>query len=262
MGATSSFVTKELSKKTWPDYQRFFSQGNGWDHCGCTWYHGVRARGLRTFAEQRDFNLNVKCDLVERRLAHGILVYANREPIGWCQFGSKDELPIAEHQKRRPRLLPDDTEDNVWRITCFCTVKEYREQGVAELALRAALKGIRKRGGGVVKSYPIVTLPNDPRLDELVRAHGGNAREVLDRARKQFGATDVVAYDRKAFSVGGVSLHGFGPLWALVRRVPGVLHPGTVAMFEREGFKASGVIGPTSRKLPSSRLVMQRTVRR
>jgi hypothetical protein len=36
-------VTKELSKRTWPDYVRFFSQGNGWDHCGCTAYQGFRA---------------------------------------------------------------------------------------------------------------------------------------------------------------------------------------------------------------------------
>jgi hypothetical protein len=42
----------------------------------------------------------------------------------------------------------------------------------------------------------------------------------------------------------------------------GVLHPGTVAMFERQGFKASEVVQQTSRKLPMSRLVMERTVRR
>src|SRR5919109_1220813 len=72
------FVTKELSKRTWPDYVRFFSQGNGWDHCGCTAYQGFRAPArVRKWADKRDWNLAVKCDLVDRGLAHGILVYSD-----------------------------------------------------------------------------------------------------------------------------------------------------------------------------------------
>jgi hypothetical protein len=29
------FTTRELSPRTWPDYERFFSSGYGWDHCAC-----------------------------------------------------------------------------------------------------------------------------------------------------------------------------------------------------------------------------------
>lgn len=126
-------------------------------------------------------------------------------------------------------------------------------------------------------ALPVVTFPPDPQLDDLVRKHmtfphqilsleeasrlGGGAAEVLRYANRRYGATDVVAYDRRAFSVGGIFIHRHGPLWAAVQRIPAVLHPGTAAMFECQGFKATGVIQPTRRKLPMSRLVMEPTVR-
>jgi ribosomal protein S18 acetylase RimI-like enzyme len=45
----------------------------------------------------------------------------------------------------------------LWRITCFVVDREHRRRGVAGLALKAALEAIRKRGGGVVEAYPIVS---------------------------------------------------------------------------------------------------------
>jgi hypothetical protein len=38
-------------------------------------------------------NRREKRELVEKRGSHGILVYADGEHIGWCQYGPKDELP-------------------------------------------------------------------------------------------------------------------------------------------------------------------------
>jgi hypothetical protein len=29
------YTTKELTKETWPDFERLFSQSNGWDFCWC-----------------------------------------------------------------------------------------------------------------------------------------------------------------------------------------------------------------------------------
>lgn len=94
-----TFTTKELSKRTWPDYARFFSQGNGWDHCGCTFMQGFRApKHLRKWADQRDWNLEVKRGLVEDVRAHCVLVEAGV----------------------RRRLFADG-EERLWKITCFCT---------------------------------------------------------------------------------------------------------------------------------------------
>ena len=85
-----AYTTKDLTVRTWPDFVSLFSKGNGWDFCWCM--HFQRPRTLpkgqrrRTRAERGVRNRRQKKELVEHGLAHGILVYAKGEPVGW--FGN------------------------------------------------------------------------------------------------------------------------------------------------------------------------------
>jgi ribosomal protein S18 acetylase RimI-like enzyme len=141
-------TTKELSKRTWADLEKLYSQpGNGWNFC---WYM-ICQRGRQlprgqfpNRAAQAVQNRLEKKALVDQGRSHGILVYSGREPVGWCQFGPKNELPLA-----------DDASEGAWRITCFVTHKDFRRQGVASVALRAAVAAIAKRGGGVIEGFPL-----------------------------------------------------------------------------------------------------------
>jgi hypothetical protein len=58
--------------------------------------------------------------------AHAALVYADSACVGWCQFGSPDELPRIKLKRAYLEGLEALPE---WRITCFL-------------------------GGGMVESYP------------------------------------------------------------------------------------------------------------
>jgi GNAT superfamily N-acetyltransferase len=255
-----SWTTKELSTKTWGDYERFFSQGNGWDHCGCVAYQGFRPpREIRKWSDKGEWALARKRDLLGQGLSHGILVYEGREAIGWCQYGPASELPIP----RNPGATASNGARTVWRITCFCVLPDYRQHGVTEVALSAALRSIAKAGGGLVRAAPIVALPNDPGLDELIRERGsGQDRFVLAHAKEVYGATSVVAYDRRAWSVGGIFINGLGPLWASVRPARLIRsHAGSVSLFERHRFQPIAAIDPGRVKLPVSALVMERTLR-
>ena len=71
--------------------------------------------------------------------------------MGWCQFGSPEELPLIKFG-RAYRSVPSTPPD--WRITCFFVDKEYRGKGVAAAALKGALRDIARLGGGTVESYP------------------------------------------------------------------------------------------------------------
>lgn len=260
----STFSTKELSSRTWHDYVRFFSQGNGWDHCGCTAYQGFRAPSkIGKWADKRDWSLELKRRLVERGLAHGILVYAGGNPVGWCQFGRKGELPIQEEQRKellkgapgwkRQWAFPEtgNQNDRLWRITCFCTDKQFGDHGIAGIALRAALEVIRKRGGGLVEAFPTATIPeSDERLAaakhwrrdlfKLINAHGRYSNEV-----ERYMSTPPPPIKVAVKGIG--EINGLG--W-----VYGAMHSGTVGMFEREGFTAVSAWGS------GPRVVMQRTV--
>jgi hypothetical protein len=264
------FTTKELSKRTWADYVQFFSQGNGWDHCGCTFAQGFRApKELRKWADQRDWNLDVKCRLVEDARAHGILVYAGVEPVGWCQFGPANELPlVARGEYIDPRAagprrrLFDHGEERLWRITCFCTRPDHARQGVTGVALRAALRSIAKRGGGVAEAYPIVLAKGDPANDErlarvvewystfnrIIKTHGRFADEMEEHLRNRVQVTELVE------GLGEVDATYYG-------RGANV---GTVNLFGRVGFEAVSVVPKRRSYVHPDRhpthVVMQKTV--
>ena len=83
--------------------------------------------------------------------AHAALVYDGSNCVGWCQFGSTDELPRI---KSKRAYLDGLTNLPDWRITCFFVDREYRSKGVAAAALGGALREIARLGGGIVESYP------------------------------------------------------------------------------------------------------------
>ncbi len=156
------YSAKELSKQTWPDFERLFLKqgvvGDGW-WCWCMYHQRPLSlpeiKQQRTRAERAVRNRCEKRELVEKGCAHGILVYAKGEPVGWCQYGPREELPRVDNSSKYRRLDFEDGKDRSWRITCFVVDKEHRQRGVATAGLKAALEAIRKKGGGLVEAYPV-----------------------------------------------------------------------------------------------------------
>ena len=150
------FITRELVPSTWPDFERLLSkQGSCW----CMWYHRPYSREQEmkkyrvTKSELPSHNKKRKKELVAQGRSHGIIVYSDSRPVGWCQYGPKDELPQIDRGRFYRKLdLKDD--GRLWRVTCFFVDKGYRRRGVAPVALQAALASIRKKGGGIVEAYP------------------------------------------------------------------------------------------------------------
>ncbi len=106
--------------------------------------------------QRKKNNQRDKESLVRQGRSHAILVYDKDRPVGWCQYGTKEELPRID-AGRGYRKIPPLAEEKIWRITCFFVDQEYRGKGVAKLALRAALESIGRQGGGIVEAYPVVS---------------------------------------------------------------------------------------------------------
>ena len=141
-------VTKALSADTWPDFARLVEANNGvWGGCWCMWYHG---KGEGADGSPADKRKAKECRVREGG-AHASLVFHGEECVGWCQFGSPDELPRIHNQRA---YLASDPKLPDWRITCFFSGKGHRGAGVASAALEGAIAQIRKLGGGRVEGYP------------------------------------------------------------------------------------------------------------
>lgn len=92
-----------------------------------------------------------KARLVREGGAHAALVFDGETAVGWCQYGSPEELPGITHRAEveyEGAPVPD------YRLTCFFVDRRHRRKGVAEAALGGALELIAAAGGGVVEAYP------------------------------------------------------------------------------------------------------------
>jgi ribosomal protein S18 acetylase RimI-like enzyme len=224
------FTTRELSPQTWPDFERLFSQGGGWDFCACMVYQrGHHLKGPSRAAQAHVLNLRAKRQLVEHGRSHGILVYATDEAVGWCQYGPTTELPFPDADQVQ-KGVPVEDPTSQWRITCFVTHKKHRRHGVASIALAAALESIRKQGGGWIEATPLAstyTLPR--RYRQLVKAYGKDSPEA-QKFLEDWPSVVVRGVGRVPAEQGGFGSRA----WV-----------GTVSMFERQGFDAVKIVRST-----------------
>jgi GNAT superfamily N-acetyltransferase len=144
----AGFTTKPLDETTWLDFARLVERHNGvWSGCWCMSFHPEGIGRSKTAAQNRA----EKERRVREGRAHAALVFDGVTCVGWCQFGSTEELPRIKSRAAYGEgltALPD------WRITCFFVDKAYRGKGVAATALEGALNEIARLGGGTVESYP------------------------------------------------------------------------------------------------------------
>ncbi len=150
-----AYTTRELSPQTLPDFERLALKQGG---CWCMYYQRAKPIGRKlSSADRKRINKKDKKTLVQQCRSHAILVYEGKTPVGWCQYGSKDELPRIDAGRNYRKAGPPDEAEKLWRITCFFVDKDYRGKGIAKIALKTALESIKKQGGGIVEAYPIVS---------------------------------------------------------------------------------------------------------
>jgi GNAT superfamily N-acetyltransferase len=111
------------------------------------WLPTRKLRAARNRREQKK--------LIDKGCSHGILVYTNGEPVGWCQYGPREELTRIDHTRTYRVPAPKINTEKFWRITCFVVDRKYRRRGIAGVALAAALESIEREGGGTVEAYPV-----------------------------------------------------------------------------------------------------------
>lgn len=141
-----AYTVRALGKSTWPAFAELVERNNGiFGGCWCMGMHPERVEGETAPNRER------KQDRVRAGAAHAALVFEGDECLGWCQFGSPEEVSRiknrAAYEKGRAEL-PD------WRIGCCYVGKGHRRQGVSAAALAGALDLIAGLGGGTVEGYP------------------------------------------------------------------------------------------------------------
>jgi GNAT superfamily N-acetyltransferase len=141
------YTTRPLDESTWDAFAALVEANDGvFGGCWCIGFHQEGTKGSTA-----ELNRERKLARVRAGTTHAALVFAGDDCLGWCQFGSPEELPRiksrAAYEKSRADL-PD------WRIACNFVGKGHRRQGVAAAGLAGALGLIAGLGGGTVEGYP------------------------------------------------------------------------------------------------------------
>ncbi|MCI4319524.1 MAG: GNAT family N-acetyltransferase [Thermoplasmata archaeon] len=147
-GGLAALTSEALSPETWPAFARLVEKHHGiFGGCWCISFHLGPDEGKRTPAQYRA----MKEARVRDGQAHAALVFDGPDAVGWCQFGPTAELPNIKSRKAYDEGRGELPE---WRVTCFFIDRERRGEGIANLALREALRAIARAGGGSVEAYP------------------------------------------------------------------------------------------------------------
>ena len=149
------YTVRALDASTWDAFAELVERNNGvFGGCWCMGHHamdnGESYRGKRYDKRAK------KEELVRTGRAHAALVFdTDGLAQGWAKYGSLEEQPIVEHNRRAYDEDPPPAPD--WRITCFYVDTRHRRQGIARAALEGALELIARAGGGIVEALPEVT---------------------------------------------------------------------------------------------------------
>lgn len=152
----SEYRVEDLSLKTWPDFEKFFSKYNGVQGgCWCVYYHRTGSTPGKTLEERANNNHEYKKMLMKDGKSRAILIYYGDEVVASCQYGTKSELPRIDYTRRYKNLQIESPQERMWRITCFFVDVPHRHKGLATMALKSALGRIAEEGGGIVEAYPV-----------------------------------------------------------------------------------------------------------
>jgi hypothetical protein len=140
-------ASAQLSGRTWPAFENLFADHGGvWGGCWCMFFHSPGSFDSGDY----DGNKKAKHNLVAKGKAHGTIVYCGKDPVGWCQFGPKEELGRID---RKRGYIATGTDP--WRITCLFISPGHRKSGFARLAVVESVRAMNKLGAKTIEAYPV-----------------------------------------------------------------------------------------------------------
>ena len=110
--------------------------------------------------------------LCGRRVAPGVLAYADGEVAGWAAVAPRSDLPFARSAK-----IPHVDDLPVWSVWCIRVRPGYRGRGISHTLLDGAVAYARSRGAPAIEGYPV---DNQGKKVDLTMAYVGTRKLFED----------------------------------------------------------------------------------
>ncbi len=138
---------RPLTKELWPALEDLFGERGACNGCWCMyWRIGSAYRKQGGETNRAAFRKVVECGPPP-----GLLAFAGKTAVGWCQLTPRDALPWLDRVWRLRRV--DATP--VWSISCLYVRKGYRRRGITSALIVAAIKTAKAAGAPALEAYPL-----------------------------------------------------------------------------------------------------------
>lgn len=151
-------IFKELSINTWMDFEKLFGERGACGGCWCMYW---RLRNKDFENQKGSGNKIAMKNLVMEEYQIGIIMYADKVPIGWCSVAPREDFIRLENSK----ILKPIDDKFVWSIACFFIDKKYRRQSYSVELLKGVIKFSKKKNVKILEGYP-----NEPKKDNMPAA--------------------------------------------------------------------------------------------
>jgi len=123
--------------------------------------------------------------LCGRKVAPGVLAYADAEVAGWAAVAPRSELPFARSAK-----IPHVDDLPVWSVWCIRVRPGYRGRGISHTLLDGAVAYARSRGAPAIEGYPV---DNQGKKVDLTMAYVGTRKLFEDAGFTKAAGTTAVS---------------------------------------------------------------------
>ncbi len=139
---------KNLSAANWSDFEKLFGEKGACGGCWCMYWRMTSKEFEKNKGTE---NKNLMRKLVKTKTSPGILAYHENNPVGWCSFARRSELPRLNNS----RILKPIDDAEVLSIVCFYIHKVYRNRGIATKLIKRVEKIARKERIKILEGYPV-----------------------------------------------------------------------------------------------------------
>jgi GNAT superfamily N-acetyltransferase len=123
--------------------------------------------------------------LCGRKVAPGVLAYADADVAGWAAVAPRSELPFARSAK-----IPHVDDLPVWSVWCIRVRPGYRGRGISHTLLDGAVAYARSRGAPAIEGYPV---DNQGKKVDLTMAYVGTRKLFEDAGFSKAADTTSVS---------------------------------------------------------------------
>lgn len=148
MHRTENLAIHPVTIDHWNGMKELFGEKGACGGCWCMWWRSKRSDFLH---QKGEGNKKAMQEIIENGEIPGLIAYCGEKPIGWCAVSPREKFSGLGRSKI---LQPIDGRP-VWSVICFFIARDFRNKGLSEDLLRAAIEFVRTQGGTIVEGYPV-----------------------------------------------------------------------------------------------------------